>query len=110
MSDDYKLDADRERKEEIVRLGLTYNLLTDYTSFIAVDDIVRNISRGVDHGEAAAAAPQGVSDLALGSAVPTVPEPETYALLFVAGSLLLWSMKARLPAFGLAFRSRRNRG
>ncbi len=56
-------DAD---KAEITRLGLTYNLLTKHTSFVAVLEQVRNRT-----GDAARVAqplplPQGVSDAAVG--------------------------------------------
>jgi Ca-activated chloride channel family protein len=110
LSDDYKIDADKDRKEEITRLGLTYNLLTEYTSFIAVDNLVRNVSGESTTVKQPLPLPEGVSDLAVGGTVPTVPEPETYALLFVVGSLMLWSIRARLPGFGFLLRSRRNRG
>ena len=45
--DDYqRVGQDPERVKEITRLGLDYHLLTNYTSFIAVDHVVRNPTPG----------------------------------------------------------------
>ncbi|HEX5056786.1 MAG TPA: VIT and VWA domain-containing protein [Gammaproteobacteria bacterium] len=53
-------------KEEITRLGLTYNLLTDYTSFIAVDHVIRNPGAPPEPVKQPSPLPQGVSNLAVG--------------------------------------------
>jgi Ca-activated chloride channel homolog len=42
LSDYNKLYSDPERIKQITNLGLTYNLLTDHTSFVAVDHVIRN--------------------------------------------------------------------
>ena len=43
MLDDYvKLNHDSTTIKEVAALGLKYNLLTNYTSFIAIDNVVRN--------------------------------------------------------------------
>lgn len=43
MLDDYNnVGSTDDLKKEITKLGLTYNLLTNYTSFIAIDSLVRN--------------------------------------------------------------------
>jgi Ca-activated chloride channel family protein len=68
LSDYNKLRSNEKRVKEVTELGLAYNLLTVYTSFIAVDTEVRN------HGGEQATIkqplplPQGVSDYAVGSA------------------------------------------
>ncbi len=41
LSDYNRLKASDERVQEVTNLGLTYNLLTAYTSFVAVDTQVR---------------------------------------------------------------------
>lgn len=69
------LDADRIR--DITSLGLKYNLLTQYTSFIAVREMVSNTQGPAQDVDQPLPLPQGVSDLAVGS------EPE-----------LLWLMAA----------------
>ncbi|HEY5616450.1 MAG TPA: VIT domain-containing protein [Vicinamibacterales bacterium] len=54
-----------ERVAEITSLGLTYGLLTRYTSFVAVQEIVRTTERG-DDVDQPLPLPAGVSDLAVG--------------------------------------------
>lgn len=56
-----------ETKNEIIALGLKYNLLTQYTSFIAVDSIKRNESGEVTTVVVPNPMPQGVSDKAIGN-------------------------------------------
>ena len=68
LSNYNKLRSNDKRVKEVTELGLAYNLLTAYTSFIAVDSEVRN-----QGGEQATIRqplplPQGVSDYAVGSA------------------------------------------
>jgi Ca-activated chloride channel family protein len=67
LADYNRLSPSDERVKEVTTLGLTYNLLTSYTSFIAVDTQVR-----VKDGKAVTVKqplplPQGVSDLAVGN-------------------------------------------
>jgi Ca-activated chloride channel family protein len=60
-------------------------LLTQYTSFIAVDHVVRTSEEAVEVNQPLPL-PQGVSNLAVGAAVPSTPEPAPWlALLVVAG-------------------------
>ncbi|MDH3973794.1 MAG: VIT domain-containing protein [Deltaproteobacteria bacterium] len=88
---DYEMiRGNSERKKEITRLGLTYNLLTKYTSFIAVDEIIRNVSGKPEKVKQPLPLPQGVTNLAVGGNVPAVPEPETYMLVVVLGIVLIW--------------------
>lgn len=64
LSDMNKLFNDDERIEEVTRLGLEYNLLTDYTSFVAVDKEVRSDGKVVKVKQPLPL-PDGVSDLAV---------------------------------------------
>ena len=57
-----------------MELGLTYNLLTAYTSFVAVDRVVRNDGTELSRVEQPLPLPQGVSDAAVGDAVSAVEE------------------------------------
>jgi Ca-activated chloride channel family protein len=77
------LDADRI--SDITSLGLKYNLLTQYTSFIAVRERVSNTQGPAEDVEQPLPLPQGVSDLAVGS------EPELVWLLaaFTAIALIM---------------------
>ena len=59
---------------EITSLGLTYGLLTRYTSFVAVQEIVRRTAEDADDVDQPLPLPEGVSDLAVG--VTAGPEPE----------------------------------
>ncbi len=77
LGDYCKLQHDDERVKEITGLGLAYNLLTDYTSFVAVDRMVRNVDGKVETVTQPLPLPQGVSDLAVG-------QPATMALAAAA--------------------------
>jgi Ca-activated chloride channel family protein len=72
-----------ENKAEITSLGLTYNLLTAYTSFIAVHDVVRNPEGPGKDVKQPLPLPKGVSNLAIGGC-SKVPEPELYFMLIIA--------------------------
>jgi len=62
-----RLNPKDERVQEVTSLGLTYNLLTAYTSFIAVDARVRVIDGKAVTVKQPLPLPQGVSDLAVGN-------------------------------------------
>ncbi|MBI4775690.1 MAG: TonB family protein [Deltaproteobacteria bacterium] len=65
---DYNIVApDDERAKEITRLGLEYNLLTAYTSFVAIDTLARREDGQVTTVKQPLPLPQGVSDYAIGS-------------------------------------------
>jgi len=91
LADTTRLDgsAGEEAARTVTELGLKYNLLTDYTSFIAVDKVIRN-TEGSDTVDQPQPMPENVSDLALGSEVPSTPEPEFYALIAMAGGMAAW--------------------
>lgn len=81
-------DVSEDRVKEITALGLRYNLLTQYTSFIAVRQKVTNPGASAENVEQPLPLPVGVSDLAVGS------EPEMVWLL-VASALIALMMMAR---------------
>ena len=94
LSDQEAMEGTDAFKQRITDLGLSYSLLTQYTSFIAVDKVVRNVApqdaAGVDQPSPL---PKGVSDLAVGGAalgaeVPSTPEPETLGAIAVVLSML----------------------
>jgi len=95
--DDYqRVRNDPDRVKEITQLGLDYGLLTAYTSFVAIDDVVRNTrpdeTRTVKQP---LPLPESVSNLAVGGEVPTSPEPELLALLGVSAAVAAWARKRR---------------
>ena len=67
LSDYNKLRSDDKRIKEVTELGLTYNLLTAYTSFIAIDNQIRNRDGQPETVNQPLPLPQGVSDYAVGA-------------------------------------------
>ena len=92
---DFKTRTGRsiENREEILSLGLKYSLLTPFTSFIAVDEIVRNPNQDSKDVKQPLPLPKHVSNLAVGGGVKTVPEP---GLFLLAGLLLASALIPRL--------------
>jgi Ca-activated chloride channel family protein len=66
LSDYNHLRADDDRIARITRLGLDYNLLTAYTSFVAIDKQVRRKDGEVTTVKQPLPLPEGVSDYAVG--------------------------------------------
>lgn len=81
---------DEDHVERITSLGLMYGLLTRYTSFVAVHEIVRN-AEGGDDVDQPNPLPLGVSDSAVG--VTSGAEPE-----------FVWVVAALLAAVALSMR------
>jgi Ca-activated chloride channel family protein len=78
LSDYNMLRPDDERVKEVTDLGLTYNLLTAYTSFVAVDSEVRNKDGKTTTVNQPLPLPEGVSDYAVGGMIKSAaPEPLT---------------------------------
>jgi Ca-activated chloride channel homolog len=97
LSDDEALRGGNSQREAITSLGLQHSLLTQYTSFIAVDHIVRNLDADNRVSvQQPSPLPQGVSNLAVGAAVPSTPEPSAWlALLLVLGLVVAGVSHAR---------------
>jgi Ca-activated chloride channel family protein len=104
LSDQEALDGDRAHQAEITALGLQYSLLTPYTSFIAVDELVRAAS--LPGGDAAETVdqpsplPAGVPSSAVqsplptpGVTVPSTPEPPVWASMLVMLALLITAVQ-----------------
>ncbi len=66
LSDYNRLSSDDERIKEVTSLGLNYNLLTAYTSFVAIDTQIRVQDGKVVTVKQPLPLPQGVSDYAVG--------------------------------------------
>ena len=73
LGDYNRLSQDSERVDRITELGLKYSLLTDYTSFIAIDSEVRNTEGRSATVNQPLPLPQGVSDAALGLTAAAAP-------------------------------------
>jgi len=78
-----------EQRESIVKLGLQYSLLTRHTSFVAVDETVRNTTGDGKDVKQPLPLPKGVTNHAVGR---PMPEPE---LLGVGMLVLLMSYLRR---------------
>jgi Ca-activated chloride channel family protein len=75
-------------KNEITALGLKYNLLTDYTSFVAVARKVVNPGGAAQNVDQPLPLPAGVSNSAIGPSADGADEPELWFLLGAVALLL----------------------
>ena len=84
---------DTEAAREVTSLGLTYSLLTRYTSFIAVLEQARNLTSKATDVNQPLPLPDGVTDLAVGEAYGKGAEP-SFALLLLGGGALALGVAA----------------
>lgn len=97
LSDYGSRNLDDERIKSITSLGLKYNLLTPYTSFIAVREVVTNTQGPAKDVNQPLPLPLGVSDLAVGG-MEVGSEPELLWLLlgFTIIALIILFRRQRL--------------
>ncbi|AVO33386.1 VIT and vWA domain-containing protein [Ottowia oryzae] len=95
LSDEESLTGGDAQRPAITQLGLDYSLLTQYTSFIAVDKVVRNPGGQNATANQPSPLPEGVGNLAvggdasaLGAAVGSTPEPHAWAAMLVVLAVL----------------------
>ncbi len=95
---DFGFDSERAPsvQKEVTALGLKYNLLTEYTSFVAVAKVVRNPGGSAENVDQPLPLPAGVSNSAVG--VQSAAEPELWllSLLVVLGITLELLRRRRL--------------
>jgi Ca-activated chloride channel homolog len=89
LADDNALSPDDDRVKEVTRLGLTYNLLTEYTSFVAIDSLKRTNGSDTTTVKQPLPLPEGVSDYAVGN---------------VAAKSMVMSQSMPAPGQGMASR------
>lgn len=98
LSDQEALEGGSGQREAITALGLSYSLLTQYTSFIAVDEVVRTAETAVPVNQPLPP-PQGVSNAAVGAevgaAIPSTPEPAAWLSLLVVLGLVGVALSGR---------------
>jgi Ca-activated chloride channel family protein len=101
LSDEEALLGGQAQREPITTLGLKYGLLTQYTSFIAVDHVVRTQQPAVPVDQPLPL-PEGVSKLAVGGApqalgamVPSTPEPRLALALVLLALLAITALWRR---------------
>lgn len=92
LSDFGENEASPESIEEVTALGLKYKLLTKYTSFIAVREVIRNPDGSANDVEQAVPLPVGVSEMAIGS------EPELIWLFAIVVLLIAGVAIRRRPS------------
>lgn len=92
LSDYGSRDVSADRIKEITSLGIKYNLLTQYTSFIAVLEEVRNPTGDAKDVNQPQPLPLGVSDLAVGEDTEAGSEPELVWLSLLSLVLALVMM------------------
>jgi Ca-activated chloride channel family protein len=78
-----------DRVKEITALGLKYNLLTRYTSFIAVREKIVNPDGSATDVDQPLPMPVGVTDMAIGS------EPEVWWLLSIFAAIAVFAVMRR---------------
>jgi Ca-activated chloride channel family protein len=98
LSDYGSYQVDDEQAKVITALGLQYNLLTRYTSFIAVREVVTNPTGSAEDVKQASPLPLRVSNLAVGNGTEVGSEPE---LIWLIASVLL------LGTLAIVFKQRR---
>jgi Ca-activated chloride channel homolog len=99
LTDQEALEGGSAQKSAITELGLKYGLLTQYTSFIAVDHIVRNPNPALSPTvNQPSPMPEGVSNLAvatLGAEVPSTPEPSAWLAMLIVLGIVVSTVIAR---------------
>jgi Ca-activated chloride channel homolog len=87
-----------DKVRDITSLGLKYSLLTQYTSFIAVLEQIRNPLGSAKDVDQPLPLPLGVSDLAVGGGTENGSEPELVWLTTALGLLaLIMVLRRRRP-------------
>ncbi|HBD08896.1 MAG TPA: trypsin [Syntrophobacteraceae bacterium] len=98
--------APEENKEHITQLGLEYSLLTQYTSFVAVLEEIRNTGPRATDVDQPLPLPLHVSNLAVGGGGVNTPEPELTVLIPLTILILLggfwYGKRFRLKGKGMA--------
>ena len=97
LSDYNRLRPNDDRIQEVTRLGLHYNLLTAYTSFVAVDSQVRLIDGQAITVKQPLPLPQGVSDYAVGN---TSLARKSVSRFMAAPSVVHRESNRKAPGFG----------
>jgi Ca-activated chloride channel family protein len=95
LSDFAAADENEETRAQVIQLGLKYHLLTAYTSFVAVHELIRNPAAPAKDVVQPLPLPHNVSNLAVGGRSVPEPQMETVLLLMAAAGLAMawWRRK-----------------
>ncbi len=99
LSDYGSRNPEEDRIKEITSLGLKYSLLTQYTSFIAVREVVTNPSGQAKNVNQPLPLPLGVSDLAVGDDTESGDEPELVWLVAISLMIAITMIVRRRRSF-----------
>jgi Ca-activated chloride channel family protein len=86
LEDEFHLGGGKPVEEAITNLGLFYNLLTPFTSFVAIDSEVVNHGGAQDTVRQPLPMPEGVSNYAVASGRRTMPSVVTPSATFGHGA------------------------
>ena len=78
LSDYARISYSESYKDEIITVGLKYNLLTEYTSFVAIDKQIRNKDGKIITVKQPLPLPEGVSDYAVGGSKEKAQSLKSY--------------------------------
>ena len=92
LSLDDEAASSEQNREAITALGLAHNLLTKYTSFVAVDTQLRNEKKARDVSQPLPL-PQGVTSAAISASYKSVPEPGLGILLIFLLLFVSWHLR-----------------
>ena len=95
LSDYGSRNLDADQISNITSLGLKYSLLTQYTSFIAVREVVTNTQGPAKDVDQPLPLPLGVSDLAVGEGTESGSEPELIWLMIASIVIMVMILSRR---------------
>jgi Ca-activated chloride channel family protein len=104
LADYAALSEDDEAVKEVTNLGLTYELMTKYTSFVAIDEVVREFAGQAQSVKQPLPLPQGVAASAVGGSASSgshfvsngsLPEPGPVSLFLATLSFILFIRNRR---------------
>ena len=104
LVDYINLFSEQETKSQVTSLGLKYNLMTPYTSFVAIDNQVRNKDGKVTTVKQPLPLPEGVSDYAVGGGygggyAPMASPPVKYSYGGGGASWGNFAMNGAMPEY-----------
>lgn len=98
ISDYASFWPNEDRVQQVTELGLKHSLLTKYTSFVAVDEVVRVAEGGrAERVLQPTVTPKGMATAQFsgGQSVPVTPEPEMWALMGLVFVAVTWILIRR---------------